>query len=145
VEKDIDAIEDIVSGGKAKAGQSMLNYFVREAYAQDLSPEVEAAAIRRRDRLQDLSAWEQKGVIGENKLGLVEVRDSKSADASAGELIKSENADRMIIYQVVASKNGTSVEEVQKLYAKKLQASAPAGTPIEVASDSGGSYGWKVK
>lgn len=144
VEKDIDAIEDIVSGGKAKGGQSMLNYFVSEAYAQDLSPEVEAAAIRRRDRLQDLSAWEQKGVIGENKLGLVEVRNSKSADASVEELIKSENADRMIIYQAVAAKNGTSVEEVQKLYAKKLQASAPAGTPIEIINDSS-SYVWKVK
>jgi uncharacterized protein YdbL (DUF1318 family) len=150
VEKDIDAIENIVSGAKAKpqtsGGQSMLDYFIASAYAQtDLSPEVEQAALRRRDRLEALISWEKKAVIGENKLGLVEIRDPKGADPSVEQLVKAENSDRMIIYEAVAAKNGTSVEEVQKLYAKRLQAQAAAGTPIEVANEATGSSEWKTK
>jgi uncharacterized protein YdbL (DUF1318 family) len=53
--------------------------------------------------------------------------------------VNAENSDRMTIYQSVAKKNGSSVEEVQSLYAKRLQADAPAGTPIETES------GWIIK
>jgi len=145
VQKDIDAIESIVSGSKdnkkAADKQSLLGIFVREAYAQEgLSPEVEQAALRRKDRLIELSSWEAKGVIGENKNGLVEIRNSQGADSAAGQIVAGENADRMIIYQSVANKNGTSVEEVQKLYAKRLQTNAPAGTPVETPDGA-----WKVK
>jgi uncharacterized protein YdbL (DUF1318 family) len=145
VQKDIDAIESIVSGSeenkKAVEKQSLLWIFVREAYAQEaLSPEVEQAALRRKDRLEDLSSWEAKGVIGENKNGLVEIRNSQGADSAAGQIVAGENADRMIIYQSVANKNGTSVEEVQKLYAKRLQTNAPAGTPVETPDGV-----WEVK
>ena len=54
VEKDIDAIENIVSGppGEQKAAdkgkQSFLSYFLETAFAEgSLSPEVEKAALRR--------------------------------------------------------------------------------------------------
>jgi uncharacterized protein YdbL (DUF1318 family) len=143
IEKDIDAIEGIVSGSKEKAtagkdNQSFLGGFVAAAYAQDtLDPEVEAAAYRRRDRRDALTALEAKGVIGENKSGLLTVK--QAADASAAEIVNAENSDRMIIYQGVAKKNGSSVEDVEKLYAKRLQADSPAGTPIETEG------GWVVK
>jgi hypothetical protein len=53
VEKDIDAIENIVSGS---GDQGFLDVFVKEAYAADeLSPEVEQAALRRRDRRAGLT------------------------------------------------------------------------------------------
>ncbi len=143
VEKDIDAIESIVSGSKdtkkTADKQSLLGFFSGEAYAEEgLSPEVEQAALRRKDRLGELSSWQAKGVIGENKNGLVEIRSSEGA--GAGQIVSAENADRTIIYQSVANKNGTSIEEVEKLYAKRLQASAPAGTPIETPDGA-----WKVK
>ena len=51
----------------------------------------------------------------------------------------------MIIYKEIAASNMISVEEVQKLYATRLQEDAPSGTPIEVYSESSGSYQWKVK
>jgi len=145
VEKDIDAIESIVSGSKenkkAVDKQSLLGILVSEAYAQEgLSPEVEQAALRRKDRLADLSSWEAKGVIGENKNGLVEMRNSQAADYSVSNIISGENADRMVIYQSVAKKNGTSVEEVQRLYAKRLQGDASSGTPLEAPDGA-----WKVK
>jgi uncharacterized protein YdbL (DUF1318 family) len=150
VAKDIDAIENIVSGNdqkpvKGKQG-SMLSLFVEDAYAQEsFSPEVEEAAYSRRDRKSALVTWEEKGVIGENKLGLVEVRDSGASDSSINSLINAENSDRMVIYKAIAAKNGTSVEEVQKIYAKKLQDGANSGTPIETLNESTGQYEWNVK
>ena len=145
VEKDIDAIESIVSGSKDNKSvvnkQSLLGIFVREVYAQEgLSSEVEQAALRRKNRLGELSSWEAKGVIGENKNGLVEIRDSQGVSSAAGQIVAGENADRIIIYQSVANKNGTSIEEVQKLYAKRLQTNAPTGTPVETPDGA-----WKVK
>ncbi|MDD5195622.1 MAG: DUF1318 domain-containing protein [Candidatus Omnitrophica bacterium] len=149
VAKDIDDIENIVSGSStatsSSATQSMLRYVIEEALAQDLSPEVEAAALRRKDRRASLVSWEERGVIGESKSGLVELRDSAGADVSVNALINDENNDRMIIYQGIAKKNGTSVESVKELYAKKLQESASGGTPIEVLDVSSGKYEWKVR
>ncbi len=150
VEQDIDDIENIVSGGDvgpgSKIDKSLLNFFVKEAYAgEGLSPEVEQAALRRRDRRVQLNAWLNKGVLGENKSGLVEIRDTGGADSTVSGLVDQENQDRMVIYKGVAQKNGTSVGEVQKMYAKRLQSDAPAGTPIEALNASDGSYAWKVK
>jgi uncharacterized protein YdbL (DUF1318 family) len=144
IEKDINAIEDIVSGPKEnvktdKDKQSMLGFFIAMAYAEDLSPEVQQAAYRRKDRRDQLSSLEAQGIVGENKSGLVVVRNPAAADAPVQDLVNAENSDRMIIYQSVAKKNGSSVEEVQKLYAKRLQADAPSGTPIESAD------GWAQK
>ncbi len=145
VEKDIDAIENIVSGAgdnkKAAGKQSFLGILAADAYAQEaLSPEVELAALRRKERLSELSSWQAKGVIGENKNALVEIRNPQGVDSPVNKIAPDENSDRMIIYQSLAKKNGTSVEEVQKLYAKRLQATAPSGTPIETPESE-----WKVK
>ena len=149
VEKDIDAIEDIVSGSKtepqSKVYQNLLGLFVEDAYASEgLSPAVEQAALRRKDRLSELTSWQSQGVVGENRSGLVEIRNSEKADASVKALVAAENSDRMVIYQGIAEKNGTSVAEVQKLYAKHLQDAAPGGTPIEV-SDGASASQWKIK
>jgi len=146
VQKDIDAIEGIVSGAakepaKSANMQSRLGLFVTNAYAEDgLSAEVEQAALRRKARLEELSSLEAKGVIGENKDALVEIRVPQAQGSSSGRIVSQENADRMIIYDSIAQKNRTSVAEVQKLYAERLQGSAPSGTPVQTAEGS-----WKVK
>ncbi len=150
VAKDIDAIEDIVSGNEKKPAVgkqgTWLDVFVKDAYAQEsLSPEVEKAAYSRKDRKPGLVSLEEKGIVGENKFGLVEARDSERADASVNSLINAENGDRMVIYKAIAEKNGISVEDVQKIYAKKLQDNASSGTPIEAINESTGQYEWKVK
>lgn len=150
VEKDIDAIESIISGPednkKAADEQSFLGIFVSEAYAlEGFNPEVEQAALRRKDRLVELSSWEAKGIIGENKKGFVEIRNSQVPDPPLSQIVSAENSDRMIIYRSIAEKNGTLVAEVQKLYAKRLQEKAPSGTPIEVVSQETGIAEWKTK
>lgn len=142
VEKDIDAIEEMVSGNKA-AGKlhSMLSYFTGIAYAEEgLSGDIEEAAMRRGARYDRLAAAESKGLIGETNSGLLELRGAGSSDASLNELVSAENNDRMIIYRSVAKKNGATLDEVRELYAKKLQAKAPSGTPVESASGE-----WRAK
>jgi uncharacterized protein YdbL (DUF1318 family) len=150
VEKDIDEIESIVSGSKEKNKaldkQSLLGYFISNAYAQEgLSQEVEQAALRRKDRYAELSSLQSKGVVGENGAGLLEIRNSSAANLSVRELVKLENNDRMIIYRSIAQKNNTSLKEIQKLYAKRLQNDAPTGTPIEILNQATGASEWTVK
>ena len=143
VQKDIDEIENIVSGSKP---QSFLRSLIKDAYAGDsLSPEVEQAALSRRGRLSELSTKEASGIIGENKSGLVEIRMPQSSDVATQEMVNAENTNRKTIFESVAQKNGTSMQEVQKIYAKKMQENAPAGTPIEVLNEATGKYEWKIK
>jgi uncharacterized protein YdbL (DUF1318 family) len=142
IAKDIDEIENIVAG-KDKGG--FMFGFVGSAFAEEgLSPEVERAALSRKDRRPELFSWEEKGVVGENKSGLAEIRNSAAADSSVRQLVNAENSNRMVIYRGVAAKNNSSVEEVQRLYAKRLQEHAPSGTPIEVLNASG-NYEWQTK
>jgi uncharacterized protein YdbL (DUF1318 family) len=150
VEKDIDAIENIVTGtpdkNKPDDQQSLLSFVIGCAYAQEeLSPEIQQAALRRKERVSKLYALEEQGVIGENKLGLVKLKDASGGDVSVEELIEAENHDRMIIYKSVAAKNNSSVEEIQKVYAKRLQGDAPSGTPVEILNKESGAYEWKKK
>jgi len=150
VQKDIDSIENIVSGRAAAPAQpgpqGFLGNLVPFAYAQEgLSPEVEAAALRRQNRLAVLSAWQTRQVVGENRQGLVAVRDRSAADSAVESLVSEENADRMIIYRSLAAKYGQSLDEIQKVYAERLSKQAPAGTPIEVFNPSTGAYEWKTK
>ncbi len=145
VEKDIDNIESIVSGKKtpnSKDGMK-LNFLMpmQNAYAEEgLSAEVEQAALKRRDRKDELVSWEKEGAIGENKMGLVETRSPQAPS----QLVNAENADRILIYKEISLKNEATFEDVQKLYAKRLQEDAPAGTPIETM-DASGNYSWKIK
>jgi len=143
VVSDIDNVENIVSGktdAKSKGGMK-LNFLMANAYAEEgLSKDVEDAALRRKDRRAELVSWESKGAIGENKLGLVEARGS----GTPASLVKAENADRMIIYKSISQKNGALLEDVQKLYAQRLQSDAPGGTPIEILKPSG-VYEWRKK
>ncbi|MFA5115512.1 MAG: DUF1318 domain-containing protein [Candidatus Omnitrophota bacterium] len=144
VAKELDDIESIVSGSKDKG--SLLNFFVTDAYAQgSLSADIEKAALSRRDRRPELIALEQKGIVGENKSGLVQIMPGSGADAAANALVGQENNDRMAIYSSVAAKNGVSLDEVQKMNAKRLQSDAPSGTPVEALNMQSGAYEWKVK
>ena len=144
VQNDINSIENFVtSSGKSNDSMgsqtlSLLDCFVDIAYAEELSPGVEQAALRRKGRYSQLISLEQRGVVGETSLGLVMVRSA--ADNQVNQLVQDENNDRMVIYKEIASKNRTQVSDVQKLYAERLQKDAPNGTPIEV-----GSGNWQKK
>ncbi len=143
VANDINSIENAVSGKAAPKPEDgmKLNFLMVNAYAEEsLSPEVVQAAASRKARYAELSSLEGKGVIGENRSGMVEAKGS----GAPADLISAENADRMTIYKALSQKNGAALEDVRKLYAQRLQNDAPSGTPIEVMNASG-SYEWKNK
>ena len=141
VEKDINAIEDMVSGPDKPVGkQSWLPSLVNEAYAEDgFGPDVEEAAAGRKARKAQVMSLLAKGAIGENSRGMLEPGLQGKSDPAAAEVIKAENKDRAIIYRAIARKNGTSYEEVAEMYSKRLQNDAPSGAPIETPS------GWQTK
>lgn len=149
VQKDIDSIEDIVSGSEKTAKpydkHSFLHYFgAATAYAQDaLDPQVEAAALSRKARREQVVSLLQAGKVGENRLGLLEARSA--TDPVISQLVSGENSDRMVIYKSLAAKNNTGVEEIQKLYASRLQKDAPQGAPVEAFNSSTGTYQWQTK
>ena len=150
VVKDIDNIEDMVSGSEAAkpvGPQSMLPSFVGIAHADEegLGPDAEDAIMRRKARRSQIASLESNGVIGVNSLAMLEIRSRSAADASVEALVRDENADRMVIYKAIAKKNGTSIGDVQKLYLKRLQKHVPAGTPIEIVDESTGRSSWQVK
>jgi uncharacterized protein YdbL (DUF1318 family) len=137
VVKDIDDIENLVNGKEADAAKKLSDIIVPPAHADDMNPALREAALRRKDRLAEISSLEASGVIGEDKSALLALRGSSP---QADSLIAQENSDRLIIYRSIAAQNGTPVEEVQKLYAQRLQAKAPSGTAIEKSNGE-----WIVK
>ncbi len=140
VVKDADDIESIVEGRSGKGAtmlSSVAGFWVGTAYAEDggLGLEATEAAYRRRDRRADLIALEVKGVLGEANTGLVTARGS-SADANAQAILSAENSDRMIIYRAIARKNGSSVQDVQKVYAERIREGLPSGALFQSADGS---------
>jgi len=119
---------------------------VTDAYAQEgFSSDVETATDNRRERRADLMVLEIKGVVGENKSGLVQIMPGHNDDISDNAMVAQENKDRTVIYNSVAAKNGQPMIEIQTMNAKNLQCDASSGTPIEVLNAQGSAYEWKVK
>ena len=127
VVKDINEIENIVSGGSPQ--HAFAEFLVTTAYAESLEPGVESAAYRRRDRKTQVQSLLGQGIAGETRTGLLSVRSS--TDNANQDLINAENADRMTIYKSLAQKNGTPTEEIQKVYATRLANDAPSGSQVE--------------
>jgi uncharacterized protein YdbL (DUF1318 family) len=73
------------------------------------------------------------------------VRSAGGAGTDTFELVSGENDDRMAIYRSIARKNAATVQEIQKMYAKRLQKDAPSGTKIEVVDETTGKSSWQTK
>lgn len=102
----------------------------------DLAPTAAAAAVdekgaiaRRRDRLKAVEKALADGCVGENNKGMLEARPCEPAkdDEAKGKikaLIKDENADRKIIYEAIALRQGLKAEQydvVGRVYAGELR------------------------
>lgn len=108
------------------------------AFAQQDSPAVNTLKQRIRERFPQLLPYFQKGAVGENLSGYLELRDL--GPLSAGErnevkaLVDAENRDRRALYQEVAkSLNITSdqIGKVQRIFAEKWQNTAEKGWWIQ--------------
>lgn len=139
VVKDVDDIESIVEGRAGKGStvvSSLGRLVVGTAYADEasLSGDATQAAYRRRDRRDELTAFEVQGVLGEGRSALVVARSG--GNARAQQVMTEENNDRLIIYRAIAAKNGSSAEDVQKVYAERLRDGLPSGASFQNADGS---------
>ncbi|AMM41831.1 Uncharacterized conserved protein UCP025560 [Candidatus Desulfofervidus auxilii] len=117
--------------------------FVNCAYAQEGVLEVSTASIRAlktaiKKRFPKLIPYFQKGIIGENNRGLLEIKSwqgvSLAKRAKVKQLVEAENKDRTNLYQEVAKNMGidpSQLGKVQKIFAKQWQKTAPSGTWIQ--------------
>ena len=77
----------------------------------------EEIIARMKARLPALEQLKNAGVVGENNLGYLEVRDDSADTKNA---VDTENNDRKQVYAAIAAKNGTTAELVGKRRAIKL-------------------------
>jgi len=87
-------------------------------------------AIRKRmlERLPQLTKMKDQGRIGENNLGYLEFR---SENRKGEKVVAAENADRRLVYTMVARKIDVSVKIVGKRRAAKIAKNEPAGHWIQ--------------
>jgi hypothetical protein len=72
---------------------------------------------RMKERLPAIEKLKDAGVVGENNLGYLQVRDNSADTKNA---VDAENNDRKQVYAAIAAKNGTTTEVVGKRRAIKI-------------------------
>ena len=81
------------------------------------APDEATLQKRFKARYPQVQQLKTDGVIGETSEGFVEFRDKK--DAKAAKLVEEENADRKLLYKLIADKEGITVEVVANRAAKR--------------------------
>ena len=99
-----------------------------------------AGDIRRRmeQRLPAIDRLKTAEAVGENNRGLLEVRGSVGADATA--VVTDENRDREAVYALIAKETGASAESVGRARARQIAANSRPGVWVQ---DERGA--WKKK
>jgi len=99
-----------------------------------VTPEIQKAIKNRQARYDQVQEFKAKGLLGENRVGFVEVL---GASAEAGTLAKTENADRGVIYRAVVEQNNlgpAGLVQVQEAFAVVQRERANKGDPIQLPS-----------
>ncbi|OPY64307.1 MAG: hypothetical protein A4E63_03536 [Syntrophorhabdus sp. PtaU1.Bin050] len=165
IQKAADQIVDDVRGTPAKekpdnkedANSSFLDGFRNlgigpsNAYAQ-INIEVSTPAIRNlrqamKDRFAALKPFYDKGSIGENNMGLLDIRDTSPLNlkekADVARLADQENRDRRALYSEIVKANSLkpeSLPQVQKLFANSWRGKSQPNWWIQNDSN-----GWEKK
>lgn len=90
-----------------------------------------AADLRRRmeQRLPAIDRLKTAEAVGENNRGLLEVRGSGGADATA--VVAEENRDREAVYALIAKETGASAESVGRARARQIAANSRPGVWVQ--------------
>jgi len=119
-------IEDMVSGKKPIEGEgeekkskekdsSFLRFLgIETLWAEEYSSQTLEAIKRRKERYSQISSYKQKGYLGENNQGLVEIRES-AEDNELQNTVEGENQDRETIYQEVLRKQNLPTEAISQV------------------------------
>ena len=92
---------------------------------------------RMAERLPVIMELKQKGIVGENNLGLLEF---VGAAKDMADVVEAENKDRKVVYNAIAKKTGTTPEIVGQRRAQQIADIAGSG---EWVQDETGQ--WKQK
>ena len=96
----------------------------------------DAATINRRmaERLPAIDALKERHVIGETNSGMVEARDTVTAEEE--QLVSAENSDRAAVYALIARAQSTSAEAVGKARARQIAERSKPGQWLQAAGGS---------
>lgn len=77
-----------------------------------------AASIKERmnARIPTINSLKDKGIVGENNLGLLEYRSAKKQE----QVVADENKDRAAVYKAIGKKQGTTQNHVGQRRAKMI-------------------------
>ena len=88
-------------------------------------------------RLPKIKELKTQGLVGENAKGFLQfVSDKRDSE----ELVKTENSDRLIVYERIAKRQGATLDKVAKLKAEK---NAKEAQPGEYILDAAGKWSQK--
>ena len=123
-------------------GQSALQKTA--AVAEPGTPE--AIQDRRRLRLGELQPLKNSRLIGENHLGLLEVRNPTPGEYGdyVNKIVAAENKDRLALMESMAKTQNIALAAVEKQQAETAQHSAFNGEWIEIQKPDG-TYAWTQK
>jgi len=163
VQKQAGYIEDMISGKEsipeepANDNSSRIEpLVVKTAHAQEIAPDkitprmLEAIKARQKHH-QDLTKWESKGVIMENRDGYVQINNKALANyaqndkANIETITREENTNRKIIHQEVANINNISTQEAGRQFSYTYKERAPEGTWVQIRDYGSSGWVWKQK
>ena len=92
---------------------------------------------RMAERLPVITELKQKGLVGENNMGLLEFVGAAKEKVA---VVEAENKDRKIVYKAIAKKTGTTPELVGQRRARQIAENAGSGWWLQDESGQ-----WKQK
>lgn len=135
---DINMRVDIYDRGGASAGA--------DAAKPKPAANVPAADARRRARMGDIQTFKNSRLVGENRQGLLVVRDQPAGTYGqyVAKVVAEENADRMVLMRQLAAERNMSLDEVQKQQGELWRNRSFSGEWIEVPQDNN-TWRWAQK
>lgn len=110
------------------------------------SGDVPAADARRRARMGDIQTFKNSRLVGENRQGLLVVRDQPGGSYGqyVAKVVAEENADRMVLMRQLAVERNMSLDDVQKQQGELWRNRSFSGEWIEMPQDNN-AWRWAQK
>ena len=110
------------------------------------SGNVPAADASRRARMGDIQTFKNSRLVGENRQGLLVVRDQPAGSYGqyVAKMVSEENADRLVLMRQLAAERNMSLEDIQQQQGELWRNRSFSGEWIEVPQDNN-TWKWAQK
>lgn len=105
--------------------------------------ELQQAVKRMKQRVEELAAYKQEKIIGENRQGFADIvnpPEKRDKREKVKELVEAENRDRRLVYKAIAARTDATAEGVGRQRAAQIYRQAKPGVLLEVKKDT-----WRPK